>query len=118
MIDRGAGIRVIGSRFSRDAQRLREFLRRNRMPYQWLDLEQDEEAAALLDALAIAPEETPVVLAAGGVLRDPTNAELRGHARPERSRRAPALCDVIIVGGDRPVSPRPSTGPRKGSTRS
>jgi thioredoxin reductase (NADPH) len=64
LIDRGAGIRVIGSRFSRDAQRLREFLRRNRMPYQWLDLEQDEEAAALLDALSIAPDETPVVLAA------------------------------------------------------
>ena len=99
MIDRGAGIRVIGSRFSRDAQRLREFLRRNRMPYQWLDLEQDEEAAALLDALSIAPEETPVVLAAGGVLRDPTNAELAGMLGLSARGAPPALCDVIIVGG-------------------
>jgi thioredoxin reductase (NADPH) len=99
MIDRGAGIRVIGSRFSRDTQRLREFLRRNRMPYQWLELEQDEEAAALLDALSIAPDETPVVLAAGGVLRNPTNAELAGMLGLSARGAPPALCDLIIVGG-------------------
>ncbi len=99
MIDRGAGIRVIGSRFSRDTQRLREFLRRNRMPYHWLDLEQDEEAAALLDALSIAPDETPVVLAAGGVLRNPTNAELAGMLGLSARGAPPALCDLIIVGG-------------------
>ncbi len=99
LIDRGAGIRLIGSRFSRDAQRLREFLRRNRMPYQWLDLEQDEEAAALLEALSIAPDETPVVLAAGGVLRDPTNAELAGVLGLSARGAPPALCDLIIVGG-------------------
>jgi len=99
LIDRGAGIRLIGSRFSRDAQRLREFLRRNRMPYQWLDLEQDEEAAALLDALSIAPDETPVVLAAGGVLRNPTSAELAGMLGLSARGAPPALCDLIIVGG-------------------
>src|SRR3954451_3050425 len=51
LIDLGAGIRVVGSRYSRDTRRLREFLARTRMPYHWMDLEDDEEADALLQAL-------------------------------------------------------------------
>ena len=33
LVDLGAGIKLIGSRFSSEARRLREFLARNRMPY-------------------------------------------------------------------------------------
>ena len=48
LIDVGTGIKLIGSRFSPDTRRLREFLVRNRMPHQWMDLEEDEQAEALL----------------------------------------------------------------------
>jgi thioredoxin reductase (NADPH) len=48
LIDVGTGIKLIGSRFSPDSRRLRELLARNRMPYQWIDLEDDEDADALL----------------------------------------------------------------------
>ena len=51
LIDVGTGIKVIGSRFSPDSRRLREFLARNRMPYVWIDLETDDEAEALLVGL-------------------------------------------------------------------
>ena len=40
LIDAETGIKLIGSRFSPDSRRLREFLARNRMPYQWTDLEE------------------------------------------------------------------------------
>jgi thioredoxin reductase (NADPH) len=53
MIEVGTGVKVIGSRYSPDTRRLREFLARNRMPYQWIDLEIDEEAETLLQALNI-----------------------------------------------------------------
>jgi thioredoxin reductase (NADPH) len=99
LIDAETGIRLIGSRFSPDSRRLREFLARNRMPYQWIDLEEDDDAEALLSGLAIEPDQTPVVIASGGeVLRNPTNAEL-GRAMGLGSRGAtPALCDVVVVG--------------------
>ena len=99
LIDVGTGIRLIGSRFSPDSRRLREFLARNRMPYQWIDLETDDEADALLSGLAVEPDQTPVVIASGGeVLRNPTSAEL-GRAIGLGSRGAPpALCDVVVVG--------------------
>ena len=56
LIDVGTGIKLIGSRFSPDSRRLREFLARNRMPHQWIDLEEDEEAEALLSGLAVEPD--------------------------------------------------------------
>ena len=99
LIDAETGIKLIGSRFSPDSRRLREFLARNRMPHQWIDLEEDDDADALLGGLAIEPDQTPVVIASGGeILRNPTNAEL-GRAIGLGSRGAtPALCDVVVVG--------------------
>src|SRR5215211_7960098 len=37
----GVGLRIIGSRHSRDATRLREFATRNRLPHVWIELEED-----------------------------------------------------------------------------
>ncbi len=100
LIDVGTGIKLIGSRFSLDSRRLREFLSRNRMPHQWIDLEQDREAEALLASLSVEPAETPVVVVGRGeILRNPTNDEL-GRALGLGSRGAvPALCDLVVVGG-------------------
>src|SRR5207253_2352253 len=99
LIDVGTGIKLIGSRFSPDSRRLREFLARNRMPHQWIDLEEDQEADSLLSGLAVKPDETPVVIASGGeILRNPSNAEL-GRAIGLGSKGSPpALCDVVVVG--------------------
>jgi len=47
LIGVGTGLKLIGSRFSPDTRRLREYLARNRMPHQWIDLEEDENAEAL-----------------------------------------------------------------------
>ena len=42
----GAGLRIIGSKYDPDARRLRDFASRNRIPYQWVDLEEDPQAEA------------------------------------------------------------------------
>ncbi|HEY6395929.1 MAG TPA: FAD-dependent oxidoreductase [Solirubrobacteraceae bacterium] len=98
LIDLGAGVRVLGSRFSQDARRVREFLARNRMPHQWMDVEEDEEAEALLGALGVGAAETPVVISGRGTLRNPSNAAI-GALLGLGSRGAlPTLCDVVIVG--------------------
>jgi thioredoxin reductase (NADPH) len=99
LIDVGTGIKLIGSRFSPDSRRLREFLARNRMPHQWIDLERDEEAEALLGGLGVEPEETPVVVASdGGILRNPSNAELGRAIGLGSPGASPPLCDVVVVG--------------------
>jgi thioredoxin reductase (NADPH) len=99
LIDVGTGIKLIGSRFSPDSRRLREFLIRNRMPHVWTDLEEDEEAEALLKTLGIEPDETPVVIGSGGeILRDPSNEELARSIGMGTRGSPPALCDVVVVG--------------------
>jgi thioredoxin reductase (NADPH) len=99
LIDVGTGIKLIGSRFSHDSRRLREFLARSRMPHQWIDLEQDQEAEALLDGLGIEPDQTPVVIASGGeILRNPTEAELGRALGLGSPGPSPPLCDVVVVG--------------------
>jgi thioredoxin reductase (NADPH) len=98
LIDVGTGIKLIGSRFSPDSRRLREFLARNRMPHQWIDLEEDEAAEELLRTLAIEPDQTPVVVSAGDILRNPTNAELGRLIGLGLRGAPPALCDLVVVG--------------------
>ena len=98
LIDIGAGVKLVGSRYSQDTRRLREFLARNRMPFQWMDLEEDEEAEALLRALGICAAATPVVISGEGVLRNPTNAEVAGLLGFGSRGAPPPMCDLVIVG--------------------
>ena len=65
-------MRLIGSRFSREAFEVRDFLSRNRIPYRWHDMEADEESQVLMEGLDIGSEETPVLVRTQGVLRHPT----------------------------------------------
>jgi thioredoxin reductase (NADPH) len=99
LIEIGGGVRVIGSRYSRDARRLREFLARNRVPYHWVDLEADEEAERSLRALGVEPAETPVVAGGQGVLRNPSNAEVAKMLGLGARGAPPPLCDLVVVGG-------------------
>jgi thioredoxin reductase (NADPH) len=99
LIGLGAGIRIVGSRLSPATRRLREFAARNQVPHQWIDLEDDREAEALLQRLGISPAETPVVVCHGGqVLRNPSSGELAralGLATPVAGQ---GVCDLLIVG--------------------
>lgn len=103
LIGLGSGFRIIGSCYSPDTLRLREFAMRNRLPHRWIDLEQDERAEQLLRSLDVAPEDTPVVIWHGEkVLRNPTNAELArivGLPVPDSvPDAAQDVCDLVVVG--------------------
>ena len=73
----GVGLRIVGSRHSSDATRLREFAARNRLPHVWIELEEDPEAEALLERFGVKLSDTPLTIWQGKVvLKNPTNAEL------------------------------------------
>jgi len=60
------GVRIIGSRFSPEAHRLRDFASRNGIPYRWMDLETDEEAESLLRQFNVPASATPIVMDGSG----------------------------------------------------
>jgi thioredoxin reductase (NADPH) len=71
------GLGVIGSRYSGDTFRIRDFLSRNRVLFTWLDLESDPQVSQLLKQFGLTGAETPIV--AWGrklLLRNPSNREL------------------------------------------
>ncbi|MEA2272723.1 MAG: thioredoxin reductase [Solirubrobacteraceae bacterium] len=98
LIGLGAGFRIVGSRFSPDTRRLREFAARNRLPHRWVDLESDSGAEALLRRLGVTPEETPVVVWSGKVLRNPGNAALGQVLGLHVPTESQEVCDLIVVG--------------------
>jgi thioredoxin reductase (NADPH) len=69
------GVRVVGSRYSRDTHRIREFLAKNKVPFTWIDLENDPHVDTLLAQFKVSADETPVVACGGAtILRNPSNA--------------------------------------------
>jgi thioredoxin reductase (NADPH) len=98
LIGLGAGFKIVGSRFSPNTKRLREFAARNRLPHRWIDVEEDSEAEALLRHVGVAPDETPVVIWGDQLLRNPSNAELARVTGARLPRSDDAVCDLIVVG--------------------
>jgi CRP-like cAMP-binding protein len=98
LIGLGAGLRIVGSMYSPDARRLRDFAARNRIPSRWLDLETDPGAEALLSQLGVAPSDTPIVIVQGRLLRNPGNAELASAIGLPAPTASAASCDLLVVG--------------------
>lgn len=71
------GLRVIGSRYSADTFRIRDFLAKNRALFTWIDLENDPQVDQMLKRFGVTEADTPVV-ACGQMLllRNPTNRQL------------------------------------------
>ena len=92
------GLRVIGSRYSRDTFRIRDFLAKNRVMFTWLDLEGDPAVAQMLQQFGVTEADTPIVaLANRMLLRNPSNRELAeaiGIRRPIEQ----TVYDLAIVG--------------------
>jgi thioredoxin reductase (NADPH) len=94
----GHGVmRLIAPRNSRRAFEVRDLLERNLLPVRWYDVDTDAESAALLDWLEIPRSETPVLVHATQVMRNPSAAQvarslgLRAEVDGERF-------DLVVLG--------------------
>jgi thioredoxin reductase (NADPH) len=96
------GIRVLGTRWSPRSYELRDFLARNRVPYQWIDVEasaNDPETKQLLGALGSEATSLPVVLFPDGTkLLESVPAEVAQKVGL-RTRSQTSFYDLAIVGG-------------------
>jgi len=96
------GIRVLGTRWSPRSYELRDFLARNRVPYQWIDVEgsaNDPETKRLLEALGPEAGNLPVVLFPDGTkLLESVPADVAQKVGL-RTRAQTSFYDLAIVGG-------------------
>jgi thioredoxin reductase (NADPH) len=96
--DAGAAIRVVGSRFSPELLPIREFLSRNRIPHEWMEPERDPDAERVLREFDVTPEELPVVIASGSVLRQPTPGSVAEYLGLTIDSLPDRCFDLVVVG--------------------
>ena len=92
------GFRIVGSRYSRDTRRLRDFVMRNRLPHRFIDVNSDPTAENVLRQVGVGPADTPVVVWRDRVLRNLSNAELARLVGLAVVVGSESTCDLLIVG--------------------
>ena len=94
----GYGVmRLIAPRGSRRAFEVRDLLERNLLPVRWYDVDTDVESAALLDRLEIPRSETPVLMHATEVMRNPSAAQV-ARALRLRAEVDGQRFDLVVLG--------------------
>jgi len=97
--DAASDIVVVGSNHSQDTFRIKEFLTANYQPYSFVDVENDDEVAHLVDRFRFGIDELPVVICRSALLlRNPTNEELASCLGFNASIDREQVRDLIIVG--------------------
>jgi thioredoxin reductase (NADPH) len=100
LIAAGVGdIVLVGSAYSADTLRIKEFLMRNGHPYSYIDLERDPDVQNLLDTFQVSASEIPVLICRGQiVLRTPSNQEIADCLGFNESIDQTHVRDLIIIG--------------------
>jgi thioredoxin reductase (NADPH) len=93
------GIRVIGNRWSPQSHEVKDFLARNQVPYQWLDIEQSEEAQKLVEFANCDSTALPLVLFEDEPsLVQPSIAQIAKRIKLHTQAEKP-FYDLAIIGG-------------------
>jgi thioredoxin reductase (NADPH) len=100
LIAAGVGdIVLVGSAYSADTLRIKEFLMRNGHPYSYIDLERDPDVQNLLDSFQVSASEIPVLICRGQiVLRIPSNQEIANCLGFNEPIDQTHVRDLIIIG--------------------
>jgi thioredoxin reductase (NADPH) len=92
-------VRVFGFQWSAHTHEVKDFLARNRVPYVWLDVEQDAEARGQVERLGVGFEQLPLLLFPDDShLAQPSDAEIAEKIGLSTEAESP-FYDLIIVGG-------------------
>jgi thioredoxin reductase (NADPH) len=91
-------VRVVGNQWSPNSTEVRDFLGRNFVPHQWLNIETDETAKQLLTTTGADPASLPlVVFADGSFLGNPPTAEVARKLGLRTKAEFP-FYDLVVVG--------------------
>jgi thioredoxin reductase (NADPH) len=92
------GVRVIGNQWSPQSTELRDFLGRNFVPHQWLNIETDETAKQLLATTGAANTSLPIVVFQdGSFLANPSTGEIARKLGLKTKAEFP-FYDLVVVG--------------------
>jgi thioredoxin reductase (NADPH) len=96
---KNTGITIYGAHWCPDCRRSKQFLGEHRVPYNWVDIEQDKEAEQFVIETNKGKRIIPtIIFNDGSFLVEPTNAELAAKLGL-KSKATRSHYDLIILGG-------------------
>lgn len=93
------GIRLIGHRWSPEAHTIKDFLASNQVPYQYLDIELEDEAQHLLDQYDKTEAALPLVIFGDGATMDRPASQAVAEKIGLQTQAGKQFYDLAIVGG-------------------
>lgn len=92
------GVRVIGNQWSPHSSEVRDFLGRNFVPHQWLNIETEETAKQLLKTVGADASSLPIVIFPdGSFLGNPPTGEV-AHKLGLKTKAEFPFYDLVVVG--------------------
>ncbi len=94
----GSTLRVYGAPWCPDCRRAKQFLGEQRLPFEWIDIDQDEEGRKYVQRINDGKQLIPtIVFEDGSFLVEPSNADLARKLgiSPKAGRQ---FYDLIVVG--------------------
>jgi thioredoxin reductase (NADPH) len=96
--DGAQAIRIVGSRYSPQAMSLRAFAEHSHLAHAWIDVEEAEDAEALLAGLGLAPADIPAVITDTEIMRRPSAAVFAEHLGLTFQATPGFIFDLVVVG--------------------
>lgn len=92
-------IMVYGAPWCPDCRRAKQFFGEHRIPYEWIDITDNDEAIAYIEKVNNGNRRIPtIIFPDGDILIEPSTAELAEKTQTQLKSGA-AFYDVVIVGG-------------------
>jgi thioredoxin reductase (NADPH) len=96
--DGAQAIRIVGSRYSPAAMRLRAFAEHSHLAHAWIDVEDAEDLDVTLASLGLTPRDIPAVITATEILRRPSAATFAEHLGLTFRPTPGYIFDLVVVG--------------------
>ena len=96
--DGAQATRIVGSRYSPEAMRLRSFAEHSHLAHAWIDIEDADDADALLASMGLVQEDVPAVITATEVMRKPSSAVFAEHLGLTFHAPPGYIFDLVVVG--------------------
>jgi thioredoxin reductase (NADPH) len=93
------GIRIVGHRWSPEAHQIKDFLARNQVPYQYLDVELDPEALNVLTQFEETEDRLPLVIFQDGTTMETPTPGAVAEKIGLQTQAGKQFYDLVIVGG-------------------
>jgi len=92
------GVRIVGTRWSPEGHRIRDFLTRNQVPFRWMDVDEDPEGRTLLERAAAGPDDLPLVAFPDGTFGSRPSREVLARKIGLRQEARADSYDLAIIG--------------------